>query len=145
MLSGGPCRDDDGVLHCGGKSKRREWQSPAEALLQLERNVLSPLAEMTLAPVTFSTTSNQSVLFFILAGYTSASEIRDLLVLGSTDSTFSSTLLQGAIRICPQNTQREHGQEEVSDAFFASNIDLCSFESAEPCCSHSFIDVLIDM
>lgn len=118
MLSGGPWRNDDGVLHRGGKSKGREWQSPAEALPQLERNVLSPSAEMTLAPVTFSTTSHQSVLFFILAGYTSASEIRDLLVLGSPDSTFSSILQQGAIRICPQNTQREHGQREVLQRCF---------------------------
>lgn len=77
--------------------------------LRLERNVLSLSAEMTLAPVTFSTTSHQSVLFFILPGYTSASEIRGLLVLGSPDSTFSSILLQGAIRICPQNTRGEHG------------------------------------
>lgn len=118
MLSGGPCRNDDGVLHRGDKSKRREWQPPAEALVLLERNVLSLSAEMTLAPVTFSTTSHQSVLFFILAGYTSASEIRDLLVLGSPDSTFSSILLQGAIRICPQNTLREHGQKEVPQRCF---------------------------
>lgn len=106
--------------HCGGKSKmrRRRWQSPGEALLQLEGNVLSLSAEMTLAPVTFSTTSHQSVLFFILPGYTSASEIRDLLVLGSPDSTFSSFLLQGAIRICPQNIHGEHGHREVPERCF---------------------------
>lgn len=72
-------------------------------------------AEMTLAPVTFSTTSHQSVLFFILPGYTSASEIRDLLVPGSPDSTFSSILLQGAIRICPQNTRGERGHRGAGE------------------------------
>lgn len=63
-MSGGPRRNDDGVLQRGGKSKTRERQSATEALLQLERNVLSPLAEMTLAPVTFSTTSTSISLVF---------------------------------------------------------------------------------
>lgn len=35
---------------------------------------------LCLAPVTFSPVSHHSGLFFILSGYTSASEIRDLLV-----------------------------------------------------------------
>lgn len=48
-----------------------------------EKKCFVSLAEMTLPPVTFSTASHHSVLFFILSGYTSASEIRDLLVLGS--------------------------------------------------------------
>lgn len=103
---------------------------------------MSLSAEMTLAPVTFSTTSHQSVLFFILPGYTSASEIRDLLVLGSPDSTFSSILLQGAIGICPQNTQREHGRREMLSLLWISRLQIkifVPFAHAEPCCSHSLM------
>lgn len=49
------------------------------------------LAEMTLASVTFSPASHHSLLFFILSGYTSASEIRDLLVLSSLWARWGST------------------------------------------------------
>lgn len=61
------------------------------------------LAEMTLASVTFSPASHHSLLFFILCGYTSASEIRDFLVLSSLwalwGSTFSPMLLEKCKRI----------------------------------------------
>lgn len=125
-LPGGRCRNDDGVLRHGDESERRECASPAKAPLQLERNVLSPSAGMTLALVTFSATSRQSVLFFILAGYTSASEIRDLLVPSSPDSTFSSILLQGAIRIRPQNTEREVPQRSYF-CFWISPLQMSTF------------------
>lgn len=79
---------------------RRGWHQ--EAVLPRKRNVLSLSAEMTLGPVTFSTASHHSVLFFILPGYTSASEIRDLLLLGSPSPPGLNLFSYSATR-CNQN------------------------------------------
>lgn len=48
------------------------------------------LAEMTLTLVTFSPASHHSVLFFILSEYTSATEIKDLLVLSALSKPFGA-------------------------------------------------------
>lgn len=69
------------------ESKGKDRHPEAESL---ERNVLSFLAEMTLAPVTFSPASHHSLLFFILSRYTSASQIMDLLGFSSLSAPFGA-------------------------------------------------------
>lgn len=59
------------MILCSGYGKRRTYSDCGA-----RKKCFVSLAEMTLAPVTFSPASHHSVLFFILSGYTSASEIR---------------------------------------------------------------------
>lgn len=69
-------RNDDGELRYGKKpdtQRRLRWKVM----------FLSLWLKWRAAPVTFSPASHHSVLFFILSGNTSASKIRDLLVLSS--------------------------------------------------------------
>lgn len=69
------------------------------------------LAEMTLAPVTFSLASHHSVLFFILSGYTSASEIRTFWSSTLSLSPLGLNLFTNAATKCNlkffRNTRRE--------------------------------------
>lgn len=65
-------RNDDRVLCSGKTADSRGWVA--------EKNCCVSWLKWRLS-VTFPTASHHSVLFFILSGYTSASEIRDLLVL----------------------------------------------------------------
>lgn len=80
-----PSDTSEMMIECCVKGKRQT----SGGCVALKKCFVS-LAEMTLVPVTFSPASHHSLLFFILSGYTSASEIRDLLVLSSLLEPFGS-------------------------------------------------------